>query len=205
MHLVLLLVGKKKKLRITKRVEMDAKEFIHRIIQLSFDKKIVDSYAAKWDTPSGELKEIRQNSVVIQWYATQAYISARTVTDRLSEKESALLTQMYDSQLFDSDFETEENGDFRSEVFLKIAQQKEHYDAVCTINGICDIMGHRFIRKIGECFARINNRPDSVEFKRLGSDLFGNCLNKCISEFKFEKIEFMDSTAINQDVGLNLR
>lgn len=172
---------------------MEAKEFIHRIIQFGFDKKAIDFYLAKWNLPSNELSEIRLNSIVIQWYATQVYISARTIIDRLSGEEGVLLTCMYNSLFLTPDFKLQENVDFKSEILIKMTEQKDHYDSVYTSNGPRDIIGHPFIREIGECFARLCDKAESVELRRLGSDLFGNCLNRCINEFKFERIEFKDS------------
>ena len=171
---------------------MEAKEFIERIIQFGFDEKVIDSYVAKWNLSSDELSEIRLNSIVIQWYATQVYISTRTTMDRLSGKEGALLTSMYNSLFVTPDFRLTENAGFKSAILLKMTQHKAQYDSLNTSNGPRDILGHPFIREIGECFARLCDRSDSVEFRRLGSDLFGNCLNRCINEFKFERIEFKD-------------
>jgi predicted flap endonuclease-1-like 5' DNA nuclease len=169
---------------------MNAKEFIHRIIQFVFDTKVVDSYVTKRNPSAGELTDIRINAVVVQWYATQMYISARAITDKLSEKELALLAGMYESHFLTADFKPEETSKFKSELLLKMEHQKDHYDSVYPFNRVFDITGHNFIGEIGEIFAKICNRSDSVEFKRLGSDLFGSCLNKCINEFKFVRIEF---------------
>jgi hypothetical protein len=171
---------------------MEAKEFINRIIQFGFDKKAIDFYVAKWNLSSNELLEIRQNSFVVQWYATQVYISTRIITDRLSDGKIASLHHMYDSFFMTSDLKHIENADSKSVILLKMTQHKVQYDSVNTSNGPRDIMGHPFIREIGECFARLCARSDSVEFRRLGSDLFGNCLNRCINEFKFERIEFKE-------------
>lgn len=171
---------------------MEAKEFINRIIQFGFDKKTVDSYLAKWNLSSRELSEIRQNSFVVQWYATQVYISTRIITDRLSNEKIASLHYLFDKLYMTSDLQHVENVDSNSEIILKMTQHKTQYDSVNTSNGPRDILGHTFIREIGECFARLCNRSESIEFRRLGSDLFGNCLNRCINEFKFEKIEFKD-------------
>jgi len=172
---------------------MEAKEFIKRILQFGFDKKSMDSYIEKLNLSSNELSEIRLNSIVIQWYATQVYISARTITDRLSKAEVSLLTHMYDSLFLTPDFKLKENADFKSVLLVKLNKQKDYYDTVYTSNGPRDIIGHPFIRDIGECFAKLCDKSESNEFRRLGSDLFGNCLNRCINEFKFEKIEFKDS------------
>lgn len=178
---------------------MEAKEFIHRIIQFIFDTKVVDSYVTKWNPSAGELTDIRLNAIVIQWYATQMYMSARTISDKLSGKERDLLSSMYNSYFLTADFKPEETAEFKSEILSKIAHQKDHYDSIYTLNGFCTITGHRFIREIGESFARICGRSDSIEYQRLGSDLFGSCLNKCINEFKFVRIEFKNSRAINQN------
>jgi len=172
---------------------MEAKDFINRIIQFGFDRKTIDLYVAKWNLTSNELSEIRQNSFVVQWYATQVYISTRIITDRLSDEKIDSLRYMYDILYMTSDLNHVENADSLSAILLKMAQHKAQYDSVNTSNGPRDIMGHPFIREIGECFARLCDRSESVEFRRLGSDLFGNCLNRCINEFKFEKIEFKDS------------
>lgn len=177
---------------------MEAKEFIKRIIQFGFDEKSIDSYVEKWNLSSSELSEIRLNSIVIQWYATQVYISTRTAIDRLSGEEGVLLTCMYNSLFITPDFKQTENADFKSVISLKITQQKDLYDSVYTSNGSRDIMGHPFIREIGECFARLCNKSESIEFRRLGSDLFGNCLSRCINEFKSERIEFKK----NQDLEI---
>ena len=171
---------------------MEAKEFINRIIQLGFDKKAIDSYVMKLNLSSNELLAIWQNSFVIRWYATQVYISTRIITDRLSDEKIASLHYMYDILYMTSDLKHLEIADFESEILLKITQHKVQYDSVNTSNGPRDILGHSFIREIGECFARLCDRSESIEFRRLGSDLFGNCLNRCINEFKFEKIEFKD-------------
>jgi len=172
---------------------MEAKEFIKRIMQFGFDEKSIDSYIEKWNLSASELSEIRLNSIVIQWYATQVYISARTTIDRLSGEEGVLLTCMYNSLFITPDFKQIENADFKSVILSKITQQKDLYDSVFTLNGPRDIMGHPFIREIGECFASLCNKSESIEFRRLGSDLFGNCLNRCINKFKFERIEFKNS------------
>lgn len=198
------LLDLKKKPEVTKKIEMDAKEFIHRIVQFVFDKKVVDSYVTKWNPSAGDLADIRINAVVIQWYATQMYISARVITDKLSEKERALLAGMYKSHFLTADFKTDESSKFKSELLLKMEYQKDHYDSVKAVNGVFDITGYDFIGEIGEIFARICNRSDFVEFKRLGSDLFGSCLNKCINEFKFVRIEFKNLKSKNQDVRLYL-
>ncbi|OFX53599.1 MAG: hypothetical protein A2066_04150 [Bacteroidetes bacterium GWB2_41_8] len=171
---------------------MEAKEFINRIILFGFDKKAFDFYISKLNLSSDELSEIRLNSIVIQWYATQVYISARTSIDRLSGEEGILLNCMYNSLFVTPDFKLTENTDFKSKVLLKITQQKDHYYSVYTSNEPLDITGHPFIREIGVCFARLCGRSESIVYRRLGSELFGNCLNRCINEFKFERIEFKD-------------
>ena len=171
---------------------MEVKEFIKRIIQFGFDRKAIDFYVEKWNLSSNELSEIRLNSFVIQWYATQVYISTRIITDRLSDEKIASLHNMYDILYMTSDLKHIENENFMSVILLKMALHKVQYDSVDASNGPRDIMGHTFIREIGECFARLCDRSESIEFRRLGSDLFGNCLNRCINEFKFEKIEFKD-------------
>ena len=171
---------------------MEVKEFINRIIQLGIDEKAIDSYVAMLNISSDELSEIRQNSFVIQWYATQVYISTRIITDRFSDEKIVLLYYMYELLFMTSDIKYMENTDSKSVILLKMDQHKIQYDTVNTTNGTRDIMGYSFIREIGECFARLCDKSESIVLRRLGSNLFGNCLNRCIEEFKFEKIEFKD-------------
>ena len=98
---------------------MEAKEFINRIIQFGFDKKAIDFYVAKWNLSSNELSEIRQNSFVIQWHATQVYISTRIITDRLSDEKIASLHYLYDIFYMISDLKHVENGNSKSGNIIK--------------------------------------------------------------------------------------
>ncbi|MDD2380686.1 MAG: hypothetical protein WCY58_06175 [Mariniphaga sp.] len=171
---------------------MDVNEFVNRIFQFVFDKKAVDSYGEKWNLSFRELMEIRLNSIVIQWYATKVYISARTITDKLPGIENASTTQIYHNLFLTPGLLPEDMNGFKSEILLKITEQKDFYNSVY-VSGLHDITGYPFIREIGECFAELCNRSDSEELKKLGSNLFGSCLNKCINEFKYVRIDFLDS------------
>lgn len=178
---------------------MEVNEFINRIITIGFDKKTVVAHAAKWDLSIHEGSDIYQNSLIMQWYATQIYISTRILSHKLPLEKISTFYLLYDSSLRASEFIQKENKESQEVIRLKMAQHRVQYNYVYTVNDPRDILEHAFIQEIGKCFARLCNQEESMEFSSLGTDLFSNCMSRCINEFKYEKIEFIQLSDLTDE------
>lgn len=178
---------------------MEVNEFINKIITLGFDKKAIDFHAAKWNLSLLDGSEIQQNSFIIQWYATHIYISTHILSHKLPLEKISTFYLLYDAALKDSEFIQKENEETREVILLKMAQHRIQYNYVYMVKDPRDILEPDFIQEIGKCFARLSDQAESMDFRRLGSDLFSNCMSRCINEFKSQKIEFTQASDLTED------
>lgn len=176
---------------------MVSQQFISRIILIVFDKKAIDFQIKKWYLTSTELLEIRRNSLVMQWYAVNIYLSIKIKNDRLSEYEANQLMRMFNYAYMNYDFNLLESNDLKSDLLHKLPTHKILYDSVLDSEGLRDVLSMPYNREIGISFAQLCEIPESINLRRLGSNLFGNTLNKCFSNFKFDKIEFTHTTSFS--------